>query len=144
MKEVFVEIKKTNVSPRLPLEGRLDLTYRCNDNCVFCFNQKHINKSPELSLAEIKRKFADACRRWPVSRVLLTGGEPTLHPQFWEIMDFFYKNVVRMAFAQSGGGDADKAGVFLEDLKIPAAAVAHAGAKPADKLKDFLRHLAFV
>ncbi|MDO8748850.1 MAG: radical SAM protein [Candidatus Omnitrophota bacterium] len=90
MKEVFVEIKETNVSPRLPLEGRLDLTYRCNDNCRHCWlwlPAEAEEKGEELSFEEIKGIVDQArkmgCRRWSIS-----GGEPMLRPDFLEIFDY--------------------------------------------------------
>ena len=70
----------------------IDTTYRCNDNCAFCFNQRFINQSPDISLAEIKRKYREANRKWKITQVILSGGEPTLNPEFWEMMDFFYNH----------------------------------------------------
>lgn len=68
----------------------IDTTYRCNDNCVFCFNQKLINKAPELSFLEMKKKYQAATKKWKIHQIILSGGEPTLYPEFWKMMDFFY------------------------------------------------------
>jgi len=90
----YLEIKKTNNLPRLPLEGSLDLTYRCNNNCRHCWlrippDSFEINK--ELSFEEIKKIVADArklgCRRWKIS-----GGEPLLRPDFAEIFAYLTVN----------------------------------------------------
>ena len=70
--------------PRLPLEGGLDLTYRCNLNCRHCWLRLPENageKSNELGFSEIRRLADEArelgCRRWSIS-----GGEPMLAPRF--------------------------------------------------------------
>jgi organic radical activating enzyme len=67
----------------------IDATYRCNDNCEFCFNKKLLNKAPQLSPREIYEKYELARKKWGIRQVILSGGEPTLHPDFFEIMDFF-------------------------------------------------------
>ena len=73
--------------PSLPLEGDIDLTYRCNCNCRHCWVRlpaDHPAGKRELSFEEIVRMTAEAramgCRRWSIS-----GGEPLLRPDFAEI-----------------------------------------------------------
>jgi MoaA/NifB/PqqE/SkfB family radical SAM enzyme len=76
--------------PRIPLEGNIDLTYRCNNDCVHCW----LRVSPdapetkaELSFDEIRRIVEEAramgCRSWAIS-----GGEPMLRPDFGDIFEF--------------------------------------------------------
>ena len=67
----------------------INTTYLCNDNCQFCFNKKLINKAPSLSFKEICKKYKIAKKKWNIRQVILSGGEPTLHPEFFEIMNFF-------------------------------------------------------
>ena len=74
--------------PRLPLEGSLDLTYRCNNACRHCWlsppSPLELEKA-ELSFEEIRRIVAEAralgCRAWSLS-----GGEPLLRPDFEDIL----------------------------------------------------------
>jgi MoaA/NifB/PqqE/SkfB family radical SAM enzyme len=76
--------------PRLPLEGSIDLTYRCNNSCRHCWVSVPAN-SPEneneLSFDQIARIADEArtmgCRKWAIS-----GGEPMLRPDFPEIFDY--------------------------------------------------------
>jgi radical SAM protein with 4Fe4S-binding SPASM domain len=73
---------------RTPLVGSLDLTFRCNNNCIHCY----CNKSPhdagerarEMDTALISRiigEIVDAGCLW----LLLTGGEPLIRSDFREI-----------------------------------------------------------
>ncbi len=86
----YLNLKKLKNIPRLPLEGKLDLTYRCNNNCRHCWLRIPANsgeKQRELSLEEIKNMVDEArnmgCRRWSIS-----GGEPMLRPDFVEIFNY--------------------------------------------------------
>jgi MoaA/NifB/PqqE/SkfB family radical SAM enzyme len=51
-------VKTANNLPRLPFEGNIDLTYRCNNDCRHCWLRIAPNakeKDDELSFGEIKR-----------------------------------------------------------------------------------------
>ena len=85
-----LKFKKSSTIPRLPLEGSIDLTYRCNNNCRHCWLRiapDAEEKELELSLDEIKALVDEArsmgCRRWAIS-----GGEPMLRQDFAEIFDY--------------------------------------------------------
>lgn len=74
---------------RLPLNGSLEVTLRCNLRCEHCylpFSQRGGPRRGELSLGEIQRLFgemADMGCLW----LLLTGGEPFLRRDFLKIYD---------------------------------------------------------
>jgi molybdenum cofactor biosynthesis enzyme MoaA len=55
----------------------VDLTYRCNMSCTYCYN-------PIRSLADMDLSyFEEVCRRLPgCVQFKFLGGEPTLHPNF--------------------------------------------------------------
>lgn len=64
----------------------LEITERCNYNCRHCFNAADSGApSAELSFSEIERVL-DELRACGVQNVKLTGGEPTLRPDFPEIV----------------------------------------------------------
>lgn len=94
MSQEYLQITKINNLPRLPLEGSLDLTYRCNNNCRHCWlwlAPEAKEKKDELSFEEIKQ-IVDAarkegCRRWSIS-----GGEPMLRPDFPELFDYISRH----------------------------------------------------
>jgi len=90
MDNSFVETRVPDKALRLPVEGNLDLTYRCNNNCLHCWLRippDAREKKNELPLNEIKKLIDDAramgCRRWSIS-----GGEPMLRPDFPDIFDY--------------------------------------------------------
>lgn len=66
------------------------VTKKCNANCYFCFNKREAqegNSNENLSLKEIK-KIADNIGFLPW--LTITGGEPFLRPDIYEICKIFY------------------------------------------------------
>ena len=63
-----------------PLSASLELTYRCNWRCVFCYNPRRHDRRP-LSVAEWC-SVLDDLRALGTLYVALTGGEPLVYPGF--------------------------------------------------------------
>lgn len=90
--------------PRLPLNGSIDLTYRCNNNCRHCWlwlSEKSIERKNELTLDEILKIVNEArkmgCRGWKIS-----GGEPMLRPDFPEIFDYILSKSISYSLNTNG------------------------------------------
>jgi radical SAM protein with 4Fe4S-binding SPASM domain len=66
-----------------PIQALYELTYRCNHLCTFCNNPLSRHGS-ELSTEEAFKVLADL-KELGVLFVTLTGGEPLLRKDFWEI-----------------------------------------------------------
>jgi MoaA/NifB/PqqE/SkfB family radical SAM enzyme len=62
----------------------IELTNRCNLRCQHCFDERHA-ASGDLSL-EIVEKVVQEGRDCGIDHLAFTGGEPTLHRQFPEII----------------------------------------------------------
>ena len=76
--------------PRLPLEGGLDLTYRCNNNCRHCWVRiapSAPESSQELAFEEI-RDIADQARLLGTREWAISGGEPMLRHDFADVFDY--------------------------------------------------------
>ena len=69
----------------------LELTLRCNERCVHCGSRcgEH-DRVPELSLAQYRKILDDVKRDFGTERLELdiTGGEPLLRRDFYEIMGY--------------------------------------------------------
>ncbi len=89
---------------RLPLEGHLDLTYRCNNNCRHCW--LHIpprdpSRNRELSFDEI-RNIVDQARALGTRRWSISGGEPMLRPDFPEIFSYLTGRAISYTLNTNG------------------------------------------
>lgn len=56
------------------------LTFDCNDRCVFCLDA-HTHDGTIRDREEVKAQILDGRRRG-ATRLILSGGEPTIHPHF--------------------------------------------------------------
>lgn len=72
---------------RFPTELHIEVTNACNLNCPHCYKKANEGNIAFLDFNALKSKLFDSC----VDRVRvihLTGGEPSLHPDFKEIVDY--------------------------------------------------------
>lgn len=100
----YLKSKEVRDVPRLPLEGSLDLTYRCNNNCRHCWLRippGSPERQRELTIDEMKEIVDEArkmgCRRWSIS-----GGEPMLRPDFAEIFDYITRKSISYSLNTNG------------------------------------------
>lgn len=81
-------------SQRTLLQLTLELTVRCNNNCVHCYNNLRADDlsaiEKELSTQEVK-EIIDQAVDLGVLWVLITGGEPLLREDFFEIYTYIKK-----------------------------------------------------
>ncbi len=72
---------------RIPLSGTLEISRKCNLLCRHCYMCDYRPGEPELSLDEI-RDILDQLAEAGCLRLLITGGEPLLRPDFPEIWTY--------------------------------------------------------
>ena len=61
----------------------LELTYQCNLDCFYCYNDREKQGKP-LSLGQYRQLLADLADMQTLF-LMLTGGEPMVHPYFFDI-----------------------------------------------------------
>jgi len=79
-----------------------ELTYACNLQCVHCLSASGRRDPRELSTQECMR-VVDELERMQVFYVNIGGGEPTLRPDFWELIDYSVAHHVGVKFSTNGG-----------------------------------------
>jgi len=73
---------------KAPLLAVLDLTNRCNQHCPVCFADVAEDRGYFLDLETVRRMLRSLVDRQsqPCRHIQFSGGEPTLHPQFLEVL----------------------------------------------------------
>ncbi|HEX5300105.1 MAG TPA: mycofactocin radical SAM maturase [Streptosporangiaceae bacterium] len=78
-----------------------ELTYACNLSCVHCLSSSGRRDPRELSTAEC-RAVIDELERMQVFYVNIGGGEPTVRPDFWNLVDYATAHHVGVKFSTNG------------------------------------------
>jgi len=78
-----------------------ELTYACNLSCVHCLSSSGRRDPGELSTAECKA-LIEELERMQVFYVNIGGGEPTVRPDFWELLDYAVARRVGVKFSTNG------------------------------------------
>jgi hypothetical protein len=99
-------------SKGLPQPGKVNVTlvatYRCNLKCQHCDQYCNLWDQPEsdVTLEQVAR-FCDDALDLPLEWIRITGGEPTLHPQFAAIVELIDKTLVAPGHARYAGVDTN-------------------------------------
>ena len=78
-----------------------ELTYACNLACVHCLSSSGRRDPRELTTAQC-RAVIDELERIQVFYVNLGGGEPTVRPDFWQLLDYATEHHVGVKFSTNG------------------------------------------
>jgi mycofactocin radical SAM maturase len=78
-----------------------ELTYGCNLSCVHCLSSSGLRDPEELSTAEAMG-FVDELVAMQVFYVNIGGGEPTLRPDFVDLVDYAVDHKVGVKFSTNG------------------------------------------
>ncbi|MPM66622.1 putative mycofactocin radical SAM maturase MftC [bioreactor metagenome] len=79
-----------------------NITRTCNLKCVHCYSNSDAQKySGELTTAEAK-KFIDDCAEFKVPVLLLSGGEPLIRPDVFELVEYARTRGIRTTFSTNG------------------------------------------
>lgn len=79
----FTEVLRKTWQDNLLFSVLVELTYRCNLDCFFCYNDLGLRGEP-LATEEYFRFFEDL-RDLQVLNLTLSGGEPLAHPDFLKL-----------------------------------------------------------
>ena len=78
----------------------IELTNRCNLACQHCFSGRHGGRD-ELSLALLQRVLPEA-KALGFTRLSFTGGEPTIHRHFEDVLRVSCENEYAFSFVTNG------------------------------------------
>ncbi|UUZ57778.1 radical SAM protein [Nocardioides sp. B-3] len=78
-----------------------ELTYACNLACLHCLSSSGRRDPDELDTEEAKALIREF-ERMQIFYVNIGGGEPTVRPDFWELLDYAVEHHVGVKFSTNG------------------------------------------
>src|ERR1700750_1605525 len=78
-----------------------ELTYACNLSCVHCLSSSG-RRDPRALTTDEGTAGIDTLERMQVFYVNVGGGEPTVRPDFWELVDYATAHHVGVKFSTNG------------------------------------------
>ncbi|PCH77413.1 MAG: radical SAM protein [Flavobacteriaceae bacterium] len=104
----------------------VELTDRCNLTCPTCYAGSSPHYGSHRSLEDIKKMLdVIVANEKEPDVVQLSGGEPTIHPQFFEILEYAKSLPIRHLMLNTNGvriakdkGFAEKLATFMPDFEI--------------------------
>src|SRR4051812_1204169 len=78
-----------------------ELTYACNLECAHCLSSSGRRDPRELSTEQCEAVI-DELQRMQVFYVNVGGGEPTIRPDFWHLLDYAVAHQVGVKFSTNG------------------------------------------
>ncbi|MFW6203526.1 MAG: mycofactocin radical SAM maturase [Actinomycetota bacterium] len=78
-----------------------ELTYACNLACAHCLSSSGRRDPRELTTEQCERVI-DELQRMQVFYVNVGGGEPTIRPDFWHLLDYAVDHRVGVKFSTNG------------------------------------------
>jgi uncharacterized radical SAM superfamily Fe-S cluster-containing enzyme len=96
----------------------VEVTDRCNLTCPTCYAGSSPTYGRHRTLEEVKAMLDTIVKNEKEPDVVqISGGEPTIHPQFWEIMDYAKSLPIRHLMLNTNGIKIAKDFAFAERLK---------------------------
>ncbi|MBI4425023.1 MAG: radical SAM protein [Elusimicrobia bacterium] len=136
-----------------PLYVAWQITNECNLACLHCIEESGPGKAfkDELNKDEIFRVLEQLAQA-EVPYLSFSGGEPMVHPLFWEMVEFITSRGSQLKIETNGHFITPETAARLRELDVKAVQVSIDGATPAtfDKMRvrgrfekalDALRHL---
>ncbi|WP_047789982.1 radical SAM protein [Tenacibaculum mesophilum] len=96
----------------------VEVTDRCNLTCPTCYAGSSPTYGRHRTLEEVKAMLDAVVKNEKEPDVVqISGGEPTIHPQFWEILDYAKSLPIRHLMLNTNGIKIAKDVAFAERLK---------------------------
>lgn len=87
-----------------------ELTYRCSEQCIHCYNEgaSHSSEEPnkrgekkELSFEKYKEVIDELCEQG-MFKACITGGDPFVNSKAWDIIEYLYHKEVSVEIYTNG------------------------------------------
>ena len=111
-----------------PLDGQIHLNEHCNWKCVHCY-RIDLPRTNEMAGSEWMRLLDEIAAEGGIY-LTISGGEPTLHPDFWEILSHAARHKFQITLFTNGTRIDAAAALRLKEHDLKEVDVSIHGASP--------------
>jgi len=95
-----------------------NITRTCNLRCVHCYSDSNALKYPgELTWEEMQKTVEDLAA-YQVPSLLLSGGEPMIHPRFFDLVEFASSAGLKLTISTNGTLITPEKAALLKAAKV--------------------------
>jgi len=99
----ILEVNKEENDYSYPISVELSLTNKCNQKCVWCSDYELRNRLPGVLDKKVIFSLIDDLKKGGMLGITVEGGgEPTLHPDFKEIINYIYNSGLAVGLITNG------------------------------------------
>lgn len=81
----------------------IEINNYCNMRCFYCvYNNYSCIEKKEYMTIKTLNKIIDFAKKEDIKKILITGGEPTLHPQFIDVCNILFDNFEDVSICSNG------------------------------------------
>ncbi|MBE5821367.1 MAG: radical SAM protein [Clostridiales bacterium] len=99
----------------------------CNNNCSWCYARNQLSSKCKMDI-EMAKMAVDKLKMRGVRKIVLIGGEPTIYPNFIELVKYIHVKDIKVVVASNGrifkniefAQKAKEAGIDSVDISIKA------------------------
>lgn len=87
------------------MNSYMAIWYHCNQHCTGCPCMRNTDRTKSMTLDDVRhhvKQLVDANMTQEPIQITMSGGEPTLHPDFFEILDVMRENSIRLTILSNG------------------------------------------
>jgi len=100
---------RIKIVPKFPLNVDIESSSKCNLKCVHCFRQYMDMNEYDFMPMELYRKIVDECAQYKLFTLKFSmRGEPTLHPDIVEMVDYAKKKGIKEVWVNTHGGQLNE------------------------------------
>lgn len=115
----MIQTTAINLTNPEPMMVTWDTGRRCNYDCTYCESTRHDNTSPFHTIDDLRSTFNfikdwtsiyNSYRKRTVdyTNINFTGGEPTLNPRFWDLVDYIKEDEKKFRLSLTTNGAWNK------------------------------------
>lgn len=94
----------------------IEITNKCNLRCPYCFNDSKASNKDKMSIY-LFQKLVNECLIMGINKITISGGEPLLHPNFFQFVDILNNNKIEFQLITNGTCFTREHIAFLKDKK---------------------------